>query len=181
MLPCCTRQCRGALCLASIMLPLSAEETCHRGGLDGKFTEIHCRNDTQQKRFIRITSFNYPMGTPNRTEPALTGFYLRLALVPTYSLLYLELSSSTQEQRITLLPLTSLILFFSPLQYVNTPHPSLLFIPSTRWISATCHTLLLKIYVFALSASCHNNWDLVVYWLARGFLFENQLLLTAFG
>ena len=91
MLPCCTRQCRGALCLASIMLPLSAEETCHRGGLDGKFTEIHCRNDTQQKRFIRITSFNYPMGTPSRTEPALTSFYLRLALVPTYSLLYLEL------------------------------------------------------------------------------------------
>ena len=180
MLPCYTRRCRGVLCLASIMLPLSAEEPCHRGDLDGKFTVETIRNRNGSSGSLPlIIPWELPT-EPNRLLQAFILDLLLFLLTPSYILSY-SISSSTQEQRITLLPLTSLILFFSPLQYVNTPHPSLLFIPSTRWISATCHTLLLKIYVFALSASCHNNWDLVVYWLARGFLFENQLLLTAFG
>jgi len=91
--------------------------------------EIHCRNDAQQKRFTRITSFNYPMGTPNRTEPALTGLYLRLALVPTYSLLYLELQyillySGTMYHSIaTDIPHT--LLFSTPVCKHPSPVPAL--------------------------------------------------------
>ena len=131
MLPCCTRRCRGILCLASIMPPLSAEEPCHRGGLDGKFTVETMRNRNGSPGSLPLI---IPWELPTEPNQLLQAFILDLLLflhTPSYILSY-SISSSTQEQCITLLPLTSLTLFFSPLQYVNTPRPSLLFIHSSR-------------------------------------------------